>query len=107
MFLQNVYFFCQSWLVIYCGRYMVQQCGYFCIGQGVMIDVIDEQQYIMIFVMEFFCYGQVGQCNVQMVFWWFVYLVIYQGYFIDNVGVGYFVVEVVIFMSMFFYVCKY
>lgn len=72
-----------------------------------MIDVVNEQQNVMIFVMEFFSYGQIGQSNVQMVFWWFVYLVIYQGYFVDNVGVGYFVVEVVIFMSMFIYVCKY
>lgn len=72
-----------------------------------MIDVVNEQQNVMIFVMEFFSYGQIGQSNVQMVFWRFVYLVIYQGYFVDNVGVGYFVVEVVIFMSMFIYVCKY
>lgn len=57
--------------------------------------------------MEFFGYGQVGQCDVQMVVWWFVYLVVYQGYFVQYVGVFYFVVEVVIFMSMFVYICEY
>lgn len=72
-----------------------------------MIDVVNEQQNVMIFVMEFFSYGQIGQSNAQMVFWRLVYLAIYQGYFVDNVGVGYFVVEVVIFMSMFIYACKY
>lgn len=50
-----------------------------------MVDVVDEEQYVEVFVMEVFGYCQVGQCDVQMVVWWFVYLVVYQCDFVENV----------------------
>src|SRR5690606_18296550 len=93
--LQNAHLFGQGRLVTYCGRHTAQQCGYFGTGEGVTVDVVDEQQNVTTFVTELLGHGQAGQRNAQTVAWWLVHLTVDQGYLVENVGVLHLVVEVV------------
>src|SRR5471032_3247660 len=93
--LQSTHLFGQGRLVTYCGRHTAQQCGYFSTGQGVTIDVVDEQQNVVTFVTELLGHGQAGQCYAQTVTRRLVHLTVNQCHFVQNVGVLHLVVEVV------------
>ena len=93
--MQNAHLFGQGRLVTYCRRHTAQQCGYFGTGQGVTIDVVDEQQNVVTFVTELLSHGQAGQRYAQTVSWWLVHLTVDQRYLVENVGVLHLVVEVV------------
>src|SRR5690606_33784666 len=93
--LQNAHLFGQGRLITYCRRHTAQQGGYFGTGQGVTVDVVDEQQYVTAFVTELLGHGQAGQCNAQTVAWWLVHLTVDQRYLVENVGILHLVVEVV------------
>ena len=94
-FLQNAHLFSQGRLVTYCRRHTAQQCGYFSTGQGVTIDVVDEQQNVVTFVTELLGHGQASQCYAQTVSRRLVHLTVNQCHFVQNVGVLHLVVEVV------------
>src|SRR3990167_2921949 len=94
-FLQNAHLFSQGRLVTYCRRHTAQQCGYFSTGQGVTIDVVDEQQNVVTFVTELLGHGQAGQCYAQTVTRRLVHLTVNQCHFVQNVGILHLVVEVV------------
>src|SRR5690606_1811296 len=85
--LQNAHLFGQSRLVTYCGRHTAQQCGYVGTGEGVTVDVVDEQQNVTTFVTDLLSHGQAGQCHAQTVAWRLVHLAVDQGHFVENVGV--------------------
>src|SRR5690606_27565766 len=70
-------------------------CGYFGTGEGVAVDVVDEQQNVTAFVTELLGHGQTGQRHAQTVAWRLVHLAVNQGYLVENVGVLHLVVEVV------------
>src|SRR5690606_12763944 len=93
--LQNAHFLGQGRLVTHCGRHTTQQRGHFGTGEGVAVDVVDEQQNVTAFVTELFGHGQAGQCHAQTVAWRLVHLAVDQGHFVENVGVLHLVVEVV------------
>src|SRR5690606_15324943 len=50
--LQNAHFLGQGRLVTHRGRHTTQQRGHFGTGQGVAVDVVDEQQNVAAFVTE-------------------------------------------------------
>ncbi|MCY1503454.1 hypothetical protein D9M68_375790 [compost metagenome] len=93
--MQNAHFLGQGRLVTHSGRHTTQQRGYFGTGQGVTVDVVDEQQNVTAFVTELLGHGQAGQCNAQTVARRLVHLAVYQGHFVQNVGILHLVVEVV------------
>ena len=105
--LQHAHLFSQSRLVTYCRRHTAQQCGYFSTGQGVTIDVVDEQQNVVTFVTELLGHGQTGQSDAQTVSRRLVHLAVYQCHFVQNVGVLHLVVEVVTLTSTLTHTCEH
>ncbi len=97
--LQNAHLFSQSRLITYRGRHTTQQSGYFGTGQGVTVDVVDEQQNVTTFVTELLGHSQTGQCYAQTVTRRLVHLAVYQSYLVQYVGVLHLVIEVVTFTS--------
>src|SRR5690606_10437877 len=63
--LQNAHFLGQSRLITHRGRHTTQQRGHFGTGQGVTVDVVDEQQNVLAFLAELLGHGQAGQCHAQ------------------------------------------
>src|SRR5690606_10060321 len=63
--LQTAHLLCQSRLIAYCGRHTTQQSGYFSTGEGVTVDVVNEQQGVTTFVTELLGHGQAGQGDAQ------------------------------------------
>src|SRR5690554_2140583 len=76
-----------------------QQWGYFGTGQGVTVDVVNEQQNVTAFVTELLGHGETGQGHTQTVSWGLVHLAVNHGNLIKNVRLLHFVVEVVTFTS--------
>src|SRR5690606_13094616 len=93
--LQNAHLLGQGRLVAYRRRHTTQQRGYFGTGQGVAIDVVDEQQNVLAFFAELLSHGQAGQCHTQTVAWRLVHLAVNHRDLVQNVGVLHLVVEVV------------
>src|SRR5574343_1377426 len=72
--LQTAHFFSQRRLVAHGRRHTAEQCGHFGTGQGVAVDVVDEEQHVtalaggrVLFVTEVFSHGQAGQRDAQTV----------------------------------------
>src|SRR5690606_38223390 len=95
--LQNTHLFSQCWLITNRGRHTAQQCGYFRTGQGVTVDVVDEQQYVTAFVPEFLGHGQTSQGDTQTVTRRLVHLTINQRYLVQYVGIFHLVIEIITF----------
>src|SRR5690606_7333732 len=93
--LQDTHLLSQSRLVTYRGRHTTQQRGYFGTGQGVTVDVVDEQQYVLAFLTEFLGHGQAGQGDAQTVTRRLVHLTVHHRNLVQNVGVLHLVIEVV------------
>src|SRR5690606_9580759 len=100
-FLQAAYFFSQRRLVTHGRRHTTQQSRHFGTGQGVAVDVVDEEENVAAFVAELLGHGQAGQRHTQTVAGGLVHLTEHHGYLrfrqvvhLDNAGVRHFVVEV-------------
>src|SRR5574343_922846 len=65
--LQTTHFFSQRRLVAHGGRHTAEQCGHFGTGQGVAVDVVDEEQDVTNVVTETLGHGQTGQRDAQTV----------------------------------------
>src|SRR5690606_16211491 len=59
--LQHAHFFGQRRLVAHGRRHAAQQRRHFGTGQGVAVDVVDEEQDVAAFVAELLGHGQAGQ----------------------------------------------
>src|SRR5574343_79658 len=93
--LQTTHFFSQRRLVAHGGRHTAEQCGHFGTGQGVAVDVVDEEQDVTTVVTETLGHGQTGQRDAQTVTRRLVHLTEHHRDLVENVGVLHFVVEVV------------
>src|SRR5690606_30714682 len=65
--LQDAHLLGQGRLVTHRGRHTAQQRGHFGTGEGVTVDVVDEQQNVTTFVTELLGHGQTGQRHAQTV----------------------------------------
>src|SRR5690606_25570543 len=104
--LQLTHFFCQRRLITHGGRHTTQQSGHFGTGQGVAVDVVDEEQDVTAFVTELLGHGQARKCDAQTVAGRFVHLTEHHGHLrllelveLNHAGFGHFVIEVVAFAS--------
>src|SRR5690606_37656243 len=93
--LQNTHFLGQGRLIAHGGRHTAQQRGHFGTGQGVAVDVVDEQQNVAAFVTELLGHGQAGQGDAQTVARRLVHLTVHHRDLVQDVGVLHLVVEVV------------
>jgi hypothetical protein len=93
--LQAAHFFGQRRLVAHGGRHAAQQRGHFGTGQGVAVDVVDEEQDVAAFVAELLGHGQAGQRHAQTVAGGLVHLAEHHRDLVENVGLLHLVVEVV------------
>src|SRR5690606_13156559 len=94
-------------LITYGGRHTTQQRGHFGTGQGVTVDVVDEQQNVVAFVTEFLGHCQAGQGDAQTVAWRLVHLTVDQGYLVENAGILHLVVEVVTLTGTLTHACEH
>ncbi|OQB99652.1 MAG: hypothetical protein BWX79_03077 [Alphaproteobacteria bacterium ADurb.Bin100] len=102
--LQAAHFFGQRRLVAHGGRHTAQQGGHFSTGQGVTIDVVDEEEHVLAFVTEGFGNGQAGQRDAQAVARRLVHLAVHHRHLgfrqilqVHDAGIGHLVIEVVAF----------
>src|SRR5690554_768334 len=93
--LEHTHLLGQGRLVTHRGGHPAQQGGDLGTGQGVAVDVVDEQQHVAAFIAELLGDGQTGQGHTQAVAGRLVHLAVDQRYLVDDVGLGHFVVEVV------------
>src|SRR5690606_17621698 len=112
--LQLAHFFGQRGLVAHGGRHAAQQGGHFGTGQGVAVDVVDEEQDVAAFVAELLGHGQAGKRHTQTVAGRLVHLAEHHGHLrlgqvveLDDAGFRHFVVEVVAFTGTFAHACKH
>jgi hypothetical protein len=100
--LQAAHFLGQRGLVAHRGGHAAQQCRHFGTGQGVAVDVVDEEQHVAAFVAEGLGHGQTGQRHAQTVARGLVHLAVdhrdlglAQVVLLHDAGVGHLVIEVV------------
>ncbi len=95
--LQATHFVGQRRLVAHRGRHPAQQRGHFGAGQGVTIDVIDEQQHVAAFVAEVLGHGQAGQRHAHTIARRLVHLAVDQRDLVEHAAFFHLVIEVVAF----------
>src|SRR5690606_12102711 len=100
--LQDAHFLCQGRLVTHGGRHAAQQRRNLGAGQGVAVDVVDEEQDVAALaggrvdvVAEVLGHGQAGQRDAQAVARRLVHLAVHHRHLVEDVGVLHLVVEVV------------
>ncbi len=101
-FLQLAHLLGQRRLVAHGGRHPAQQGGHFGTGQGVAVDVVDEEQDVPAFVAEGLGDGQTRQGHAQAVAGRLVHLTVHHRHLgvgevfqVHDLGVRHLVVEVV------------
>ena len=95
--LQAAHFIRQGGLVAHRGRHAAQQRRHFGTGQGVAVDVVNEEQHVAAFVAEVFRHGQAGQRHAQAVARRFVHLAVDQRDLVEHAAFLHFVIEVIAF----------
>ncbi len=105
--LQAAHFVSQRRLVAHRGRHPAQQRGHFGTGQGVTVDVVDEQQHVAAFVTEVLSHGQTGQRDAQTVAGRLVHLAVDQRDLVQHAAFFHLVIEVVAFTGPLTHACEH
>ena len=98
----------KSWLVTYCRRHTSEQGRHFRTRLCKPEDVINKQQYILIFhITKILCHRKTGQTHTHTCSRWFIHLSVHQCCFINNTAFFHLIIKIISFSCPLSYTGKY